>query len=250
MALTCPMRHAHVCRNARRILSEIAPSHEVVTHGRVNRQLLVSEPHGFHEFDDIWITQPFKNRCAAFAVGIAAMHDGRDKAHSFVPVIARDCVGRLTLSLARNGRNAKDIILARHGGYREFKEVYIRPTKFAGDVTVELKQPTRFDGAERVEEHPQGRDFEAHDATGCLQIEAVYAKFEQLQVIWIILIVVLAHKLGPAIFLRKRCQRAELVVHSCSLQHLLLHLLAFLVGEELDFARMFVHDGGCSYTAA
>jgi hypothetical protein len=67
------------------------------------------------------------------------------------------CVGHLTLSLAWNGRNAKNIILARHRGYQEFKEVYISQTYFACDVTVELKQPTRLDEAERVEEHPQGR---------------------------------------------------------------------------------------------
>jgi hypothetical protein len=75
-----------------------------------------------------------------------------------------------------------------------------------------------------------------------LQIGADYAKFEQFQVIWIISIVVLAHKLRPAIFLRERCQSAKLVFHSCSLQHLLLHLLAFLIDEALDFAHMIRTD--------
>jgi hypothetical protein len=94
------MLHAHVRRNAQGILSEIAPSHEVVTHGSVNQKLLFSESRGFHELDYIWITQQFENRCAALAVGITAMHDGRDKAHCFAQVIPRDCVGCLTLSLA------------------------------------------------------------------------------------------------------------------------------------------------------
>jgi hypothetical protein len=75
------------------------------------------------------------------------MHDGGDKAYSFVQVITSNCVSRSTLSFAWNGRNAKDIILAQHGGYREFKEVYIHAANVACDVAVELKKPTRFDAA-------------------------------------------------------------------------------------------------------
>ncbi len=65
-------------------------------------------------------------------------------------------------------------------------------------MTVELKQPTRLEGAERVEEHPQRREVEAHDATSYVQFEDSWANFEQLQVIWNIQIVKLLHKLGRA----------------------------------------------------
>jgi hypothetical protein len=102
------MRHAHVCRNAQTLLRKIAPSQEVVTHGSVDRQLLIY----------VGIAQQFENRLAAFAVGGAAMHDSRNKAYCFAQVLPRDCVSRLTLGLVRNGRNAKDVILARHGSYR------------------------------------------------------------------------------------------------------------------------------------
>ncbi len=92
-------------------------------------------------------------------------------------------VSSLTLCFDLNGRNVKDIVLALHGGYLELEVVYIRPKNVACDIVVELKQPTRLDGAERVERHPQGGEVEVQDATSCLQSEADYAKFEQLQMI-------------------------------------------------------------------
>ncbi len=50
-------------------------------------------------------------------------------------------------------------------------EVYIHATSVASDIAVELKQPTRLEGAERVEKHPQQREVEAHDATSYVQFE-------------------------------------------------------------------------------
>ncbi len=66
------------------------------------------------------------------------MHDGRYKAYDSVQVIPRDCLGRLTLWFAWNSRNAKDIMLTLHGGYRESEEVYISATSVSGDVAFEL----------------------------------------------------------------------------------------------------------------
>ncbi len=83
------------------------------------------------------------------------------------------------------------------------EEVNIRATNVAGDVAFELKHPASLDGAERVEEHPHRREVDAYDATSCLQFVANDTKFEQLQVIRIIRIVVLAHHLGLAILVGK-----------------------------------------------
>ncbi len=105
------MLHAHVCQNAQ-TLCKIAPPKEleVVTHGRVDRQLLILEARGSHEFDYVGIAQQFENLLAAFAVGGTAMHDSRNKACCFAQVLPRDCVSRLTLGLVWNGRNAKDVM--------------------------------------------------------------------------------------------------------------------------------------------
>ncbi len=125
---------------------------------------------------------------------------GNTKAEQAPP---RDCIGRLTLCLMWNGRNAKDIVLALHGGYQQLEKVNIHLTNVAGDVVVELKPPASLDGAERVEEHPQRREVDEHNPTSCLQFIADYTKFEQLQMIRIIRIVVLAHHLRTAILLHK-----------------------------------------------
>ena len=85
------MLHAHVCQNAQ-TLRKIAPPQEVVTHGRVDRQLLILEARGSHALDYVGIAQQFENRLAAFAVGGAAMHDSRNKACCFAQVLPRDCV--------------------------------------------------------------------------------------------------------------------------------------------------------------
>ncbi len=105
------MLHAHVCPNAQ-TLRKIAPSQEVVTHGRVDRQLLILEARGSHEFDYVGIAQQFENLLTAFAVGGAAMHNSRNKACCFAQwqVLPHNCVSRLTLGLVRNGRNAKDVM--------------------------------------------------------------------------------------------------------------------------------------------
>ncbi len=102
------MWQANVGWNAQEILCEISPTLEVVTHGRVNRQFGVMKFRGSHIFVDLWITQQLENRSAARAAIMAAMQNGTGRTYCCAQVILRDCIGRLTLGLMWNGRNAKD----------------------------------------------------------------------------------------------------------------------------------------------
>jgi hypothetical protein len=138
------MRLAHVSSDAQAIGCKITPSLEVVANSRALRQFVVFKFIGPHRFADFQIVQQSRNTFATFAAFIAAMLEGTGKEYCCAQVIPRDSIGHLTLGTISNGRNAKDMILARYGCYREFEKVEIRPTDITVYVTNEQKTQPAF----------------------------------------------------------------------------------------------------------
>ncbi len=68
-------------------------------------------------------------------------------------------------------------------------------TQFTGDVAIQLKSPQGYDGAESVEEHSQGPKGNAHKVLFNGDLTAKHNKFKESEMICILWIVVLAHKL-------------------------------------------------------
>ena len=66
-------------------------------------------------------------------------------------------------------------------------------TKFTGDVAIQLKYPTVFDGAESVAEHPNGPKGNAHQIMFGSDLTAKHNKVKETEMVRILYIVVLEH---------------------------------------------------------
>ncbi len=75
--------------------------------------------------------------------------------HTALKFVKNNSILLLTLCRAQNNTQAQSIFAFRNQSDRKYDEVDALQTQLAGDICVELKNLTCFDGAEGVSEHLQ-----------------------------------------------------------------------------------------------
>ena len=82
-----------------------------------------------------------------------------------------------------------------NGSDQKLDKINAHVSKFTGDVAIQLKDPPGYDGAESIAEHPNGPKGNAHQIMFGGDLTAKHNLFKETEMVCILRIVVLAHKI-------------------------------------------------------
>ncbi len=189
------MRKTNVGVDTESVVPKVTPALEVVTHHSLNQKLPIAKLQASDIVLHVVLGEHLHNRIANLKSGFAAMLVGAHENCSCAKVIPCDLINCFTLSPLRIYSQAEYIIALGNGIKARLNKVNVLARQFTGDVAIQLKFPPGNDDAEIVEKHPHGSKGNEHNVAIGEDLTAKLNKFKEAEMVCILGIVVLAHKI-------------------------------------------------------
>jgi len=190
------MRKTNVGGDTECVVRKISPALEVVAHCSLHRKLSIPKLLTAGIFLHVFRLENLHD-CAAYRTsGLAAILVRAHENCSCAKVIPCDLINFFTFRPLWNHSKTEYIVALGNGINTKLNKVNIFATQFTGDVAVQLESPASNDCAERVENHPYRAKGDAHNVAFCTDLTAKHHKFKEAEMVYVLGIIVPAHKIG------------------------------------------------------